>query len=114
MALAVESLAGRTQAGMGRATGDHRRQWGARTRERARWKQEDVAHQHSRRILNAFDVIAVDVIAVEGVRVTNLAQNRSRAKSLHDAVWRQFAALIAWKAPGTNRDQQGPTGAPSL
>jgi len=65
----------------------------ARTHERARWKREDFAHQRSCRIVNAFDVIAV-----EDLSVTNLVQNGRLAKSIHDAAWSQFAALIAWKA----------------
>jgi putative transposase len=58
-----------------------------------RWKREDFAHQYSRRIVNTFDVIAL-----EDLSVTNLVQNRYLAKSIHDAAWSQFATLIAWKA----------------
>ena len=36
----------------------------ARTHERARWKREDVAHQHRRRMVNAFDLIAVEDLSV--------------------------------------------------
>ncbi len=37
-----------------------RRRGVARTHERTRWKREDFAHQHSRRIVNECDVIAVN------------------------------------------------------
>src|SRR5262249_49829310 len=46
-----------------------RRRVVARTHERAQWKREDFAHQHSRRIVNTFAVIAV-----EDLSVTNLVQ----------------------------------------
>jgi putative transposase len=70
-----------------------RRKVVARTHERVRWKREDFAHQHSRRLVNEFAVIAV-----EDLSVTNMVQNRYLAKSIHDAAWGQFRELIAWKA----------------
>jgi putative transposase len=75
-----------------------RRQVVARIYERARWKREDFAHQHSRRIVNQ-----CDVIAVENLTVSNLVQNRHLAKSIHDAAWSQFADLIACKAAWADR-----------
>jgi len=75
-----------------------RRRVVARTHERARWKREDFAHQQSHRIVNAFDVIAL-----EDLSVTSMVQNRRFAKSIHDAAWSQFAALIAWKAAWADR-----------
>ena len=42
-----------------------RRKVVARTHERARWKREDFAHQHSRRIVNEFDVIALEDLSVD-------------------------------------------------
>ena len=84
-----------------RAAGKHRqkrREVVTRTHERTRWKREDFAHQHSRRLVNEFDVIAL-----EDLRVTNLIQNSHLAKSIHDAAWSQFAALIAWKAAWADR-----------
>ncbi|HEY7094107.1 MAG TPA: transposase, partial [Ktedonobacterales bacterium] len=75
-----------------------RRKVVARTHERVRWKREDFAHQHSRRIVNEFDVIAL-----EDLSVTNLVQNGRLATSIHDAAWGQFAALIACKAAWANR-----------
>jgi putative transposase len=75
-----------------------RRRVVARSHERARWKREDFAHQHSRRIVNVFDVIALDDLSV-----TSMVQNGRFAKSIHDAAWSQFAALIAWKAAWADR-----------
>jgi putative transposase len=75
-----------------------RRKVAARTHERARWKREDFAHQHSRRIVNAFDTIAV-----EDLSVVNMVQNGYLAKSIHDAAWGHFAELIAWKAACATR-----------
>jgi putative transposase len=70
-----------------------RRKVVARTHERIRWKREDFAHFHSRRIVNQFDTIAI-----EDLTVTNLVQNSHLAKSIHDAAWSHFTALVAWKA----------------
>jgi putative transposase len=75
-----------------------RRRVVARMYERTRWKREDFAHQHSRRIVNE-----CDVIAVEDLSVASMVQNRSLAKSIHDAAWSQFAALIACKAAWADR-----------
>jgi putative transposase len=75
-----------------------RRRVVARTHERTRWKREDFAHQHSRRIGNEFDVIAL-----EDLSVTSMVQNGRFAKSIHDTAWSQFAALIAWKAAWADR-----------
>jgi putative transposase len=75
-----------------------RRRMVARTHERARWKRENFAHQQSRRIVNEFDVIAL-----EDLSVTSMVQNRYLAKSIHDAAWSQFRELIAWKAGWADR-----------
>jgi putative transposase len=70
----------------------------ARTHERTRWKREDFVHQHSRRIVNE-----CDVIAVEDLSVTNLVHFGRLAKSIHDAAWSQFRQLIACKAAWADR-----------
>jgi putative transposase len=75
-----------------------RRRVVARTHERTRWKREDFAHQHSRRLVNE-----CAVIAVEDLSVTSMVQNRSLAKSIHDAAWSQFATLIACTAAWADR-----------
>ena len=50
-----------------------RRKVVARTHERVRWKRDDFAHQHSRQIVNAFDVIAIEELSVRNMvqRVQN-------------------------------------------
>lgn len=75
-----------------------RRRVAARVYERARWKREDFAHQHSRRIVNQFDLIAV-----EDLTVRNLVQNPHLAKSIHDAAWTHFRELTACKAAWADR-----------
>jgi putative transposase len=75
-----------------------RRRMVARKHERARWKREDFAHQESRRIVNAFDVLAL-----EDLSVTSMVQNGRFAKRVHDAAWRQFRELISWKAAWADR-----------
>ncbi len=70
----------------------------ARTHERAKWKRENFAHQHSHRIVNMFDLIVVEALSLK-----QMIQNERLAKSIHDVAWSQFAALIAWKAACANR-----------
>lgn len=70
----------------------------ARVHERTRWRRGDFAHQHSRRIVNAFDLIAV-----EDLSVNRMTHNHCLAKSIHDAAWSQFTVLIAYKAAWAGR-----------
>ena len=75
-----------------------RRRVVARTPERTRWKRAEVAHQHSRRIVNEFAVLALEELSV-----TSMVQDGRLAKRIHDAAWRQFGALIACKAAWADR-----------
>ncbi|HEX8036333.1 MAG TPA: RNA-guided endonuclease TnpB family protein [Ktedonobacterales bacterium] len=75
-----------------------RRKVVARVYERTAWRRGDFAHQHSRRIVNAFDVIAVEDLAVN-----RMTHNQCLAKSMHDAAWTQFTDLIAYKAAWAGR-----------
>ena len=65
-----------------------RRRVVARVHERIAWRRGDFAHQHSRRLVNQFDLIAV-----EDLSVNRMVHNHCLAKSIHDAAWSQFADL---------------------
>jgi putative transposase len=75
-----------------------RRRVVARIYERMVWRRGDFAHQHSCRIADHFDVIAVGDLAVN-----QMAHNHCLAKSIHDAAWRQFANLLSYKAAWAGR-----------
>src|SRR5260221_166219 len=64
-----------------------RRQVVARIHERLAWRRGDFAHQHSRRLVNAFAVIALDDLPVNRIGHTPCL-----ATSIHAAAWTPFAA----------------------
>jgi putative transposase len=70
-----------------------RRKVVARVYERSAWRRGDFAHQHSRRIVHQFDLIAVEDLAVN-----RMVHTRCLAKSIQDAAWSQFADLLSYKA----------------
>jgi putative transposase len=70
----------------------------ARTHERTRWRRSDFTHQHSRRIVNRFDLIAV-----EDLWVNRMVLSHCLAKSIHDAAWSQFGSLLSYKAAWASR-----------
>src|SRR5262245_16211277 len=75
-----------------------RRKVVARVHERIAWRRGDFAHQHSRRIVNTFDLIAV-----EDLSVNRMTHNHCLAKSIHDVAWSQFASLLSYKAAWAGR-----------
>jgi putative transposase len=75
-----------------------RRKVVARAHERIAWRRGDFTRQHSRRIVNGFDLIAVDDLSVN-----RMTHNRCLAKSIHDVARAQFTDLIAYKAAWAGR-----------
>ena len=75
-----------------------RRKIVARVHERIAWRRGDFAHQHSRRIVNQYDLIAV-----EDLSVNRMTHHHCLAKSIQDAAWSQFASLLAYKAVWAGR-----------
>jgi putative transposase len=87
-----------SQAEKGTPERAKRRKVVARVHERTRWRRGDFAHQHSRRIVNAFDLIAI-----EDMSVNRMVHHHCLAKSIHDVAWSQFANLLAYKAAWAGR-----------
>src|SRR5487761_2054473 len=75
-----------------------RRRVVARVYERVSWRRGDFAHQHSRAIVNTFDVIAVEDLAVN-----RMTHHHCLAKSISDAAWSQFTSLLSYKAAWAGR-----------
>jgi putative transposase len=75
-----------------------RRKIVARVHERARWKRQNFAHQQSRRIVNRFLVIAV-----EDLSVGRMLHQPCLAKSISDAAWAAFVAMLSFKAAWAGR-----------
>src|SRR5258708_2268870 len=75
-----------------------RRQVVTRIHERLAWRRGDFAHQHSRLLVNAFAVIAVDDLSVN-----RMGHTPCLATSIHAAAWTPFAAYIAHQAAWAGR-----------
>jgi putative transposase len=76
----------------------HRRKAVARVHERIRFRRKEFAHQHARRVVNRFGLIAV-----EDIHAHRMLHNHCLAKSISDAAWALFLALIASKAAWAGR-----------
>jgi putative transposase len=75
-----------------------RRKVVARVHERTRFRRHDFAHQESRKIVNRFQVIAV-----EDLSVNRMVHNHCLAKSISDAAWAEFASMVRVKAEWAGR-----------
>ncbi len=75
-----------------------RRKAVARTHERTGWKRINFSHQHSRRIINQFGLIAV-----EDLNVNRMLHNHCLAKSISDAAWSNFFSMLSCKAEEAGR-----------
>jgi putative transposase len=90
----------RKHATLATGTPEHRKHRNviARVHERIGWRRENFTHQESRKIINAFGVICV-----EDLTVNSLLQNHCLAKSIADASWSAFFALLSSKAEEAGR-----------
>lgn len=78
-----------------------RRRWAkivARIHERIANRRRNFAHQESRKVVNAHDTIAI-----EDLSINRMVHNHCLAKSIHDAAWAMFAAMVAYKAACAGR-----------
>jgi putative transposase len=75
-----------------------RRKGVARIHERIANRRANFAHQESRKVVNAYDVIAV-----EDLSVNQMAHTHCLSKSIHDAAWRQFIVYLTYKAEDAGR-----------
>jgi putative transposase len=70
----------------------------ARVHERTRFRRQDFAHQESRKIVNRFQVIAI-----EDLSVNRMVHSHCLAKSISDAAWAEFASMVRVKAEWAGR-----------
>ena len=70
----------------------------ARIHERIKNRRHNFAHQTARRIVNRFGFIAV-----EDLEVNRMVHNHCLAKSISDAAWSLFFALLFFKAANAGR-----------
>ena len=67
----------------------------ARIHERISWKRENFTHQESRKLVNKFNIIAVENLSINDMQQGNF---HNINKSIADAAWRMFLNFLAFKA----------------
>ncbi|GHO76900.1 transposase [Ktedonobacter sp. SOSP1-85] len=70
----------------------------ARVHERTKHRRKNFAHQHSRKIVNTCNLIAVEALIVR-----NMVKNPKLSASIADAAWSQFFAFLCSKAEEAGR-----------
>jgi putative transposase len=76
-----------------------RRKVVARVHERIRGKHQNFAHQQSRKIVDRFQVIAVEALSLQP-----MVKNHALAMSILDAAWSDFTSMIRVKAGWAGRE----------
>jgi putative transposase len=88
-----------------RAKGSHRRRKAvvllAKAHQHIRNQRRDFHHKAARKLVQAYDVIYH-----EDLRVRNLVRNHHLAKSISDAGWSAFLAILTFKAVGAGKRVQ--------
>ena len=70
----------------------------ARIHERIRNRRHNFVHQQTSKVVNRFDTIALEKLNVKGMQ-----KNRCLSKSISDAAWSHFRAVLAVKAVSAGR-----------
>jgi putative transposase len=82
----------------GSLAGNKARKVVSRIHERIANRRSNFAHQLSRKLVNQYDVIAL-----EDLSIPNMMANHCLAKSIADAAWNQFMNYTAYKAENAGR-----------